>query len=137
MYTLIISLCFFISCFFFTPPVTHAASKTVPKKTTVKSNSAGVSITKSRDKKSVTVTFNNLKDVKSISYILSYDTRDNTEGAVGTIKTKGAKSVSRKLLFGTCSSGVCRYHKNISNVMLEVTFTTKKGSFTKTYPIKL
>lgn len=91
-----------------------------------------------RDKKAVTITFGNLSGVKRIFYTLSYNTNASTEGAVETIvPKKSAKSVSKLIPFGTCSSGVCRYHSGISNVVLEVSATTKKGISTKTYRVRL
>src|SRR3989344_1571548 len=115
----IIVLSLFVLSFLIVPQVTYAAAKK-------SSFPIGVSAKASKDKKSVTVTFSNLKGVTSISYILSYNTNGKSEGAVGTIKPKNSKPISRKLLLGTCSSGVCRYHKKISNAVLEVTVKTKK-----------
>ncbi len=126
----IILLSLFIFSFVMAPQVTYAAAKK-------SSFPIGVSAKASKDKTSITATFSNLKGVTSISYILSYDTNGKSEGAVGTIKPKNSKPISRKLLLGTCSSGVCRYHKNITKATLEVTVKTKKGSSSKTFPIKI
>lgn len=46
----------------------------------------------------------------SIEYELSYNTKDGSiEGVFGTIEVKGSKA-EEEVTFGTCSSGVCRYH---------------------------
>lgn len=44
-----------------------------------------------------------------IEYELIYDTDKGPEGAIGTMKVKGS-TAEEKVTFGTCSSGVCRYH---------------------------
>lgn len=98
----------------------------------------GVSTQVARDKKSVSLYFSNLQKTSSVFYTLNYLNSGKKEGAGGSINTKGKFSLSRKLLFATCSSGVCRYHKNIKNVKLTVTVTFKDGTQkTFTYTIKV
>lgn len=79
------------------------------------------------DRLALNVTFNNVGPVADISYSLSYQTAGNQEGAGGSIQPTGAGSLTRELLFGTCSAGVCRYHTGITNAKLEVTTTFKSG----------
>lgn len=79
------------------------------------------------DRLALIVTFNNIGSVSDISYSLSYQTNGNQEGAGGSIQPTGAGSLTRELLFGTCSAGVCRYHTGITNAKLEVTTTFKSG----------
>lgn len=85
---------------------------------------------------SLVVTFGNTKNATSISYTLIYITNGQQEGAMGIIYPKGANTVSRTLLFGTCSKNVCRYHTNISNMVLEVKAKLKSGkTFSSSYTI--
>ncbi len=47
----------------------------------------------------------------SIEYELSYNTKSGSiEGVFGIIEVKGSKA-EEEVTFGTCSSGVCRYHE--------------------------
>jgi hypothetical protein len=90
------------------------------------------------NKNAVNVYFGNLQKTSSLFYQLSYITNGKQEGAGGTITTKGKYSLSRNLIFGTCSAGVCRYHKKISNAKLNVTVTYLDGKTkTKTYGVRL
>lgn len=120
-----------------TPSVQAASkTKTVVKKTAVADVSVSPSV--GRDGKSISVYFANLQKTSSLAYTLSYLTNGKPEGAGGSINTKGKFSLSRTLLLGTCSSGVCRYHTNIANAQLTVTITYKDGrTVTRTYPLKI
>lgn len=47
-----------------------------------------------------------------IEYELSYNTSTGSiEGLFGTIEVDGESTVEEEITFGTCSSGVCRYHE--------------------------
>ena len=72
------------------------------------------------DRKALLVTFNNLQKVKSATYTLMYQTNGKDEGVRGSVNSSGGNNLSRELLFGTCSSGVCRYHASLSSMKLEV-----------------
>jgi len=72
------------------------------------------------DRKALLVTFNNLQKVKNATYTLMYQTDGKDEGVSGSVDSSSGNSLSRELLFGTCSSGVCRYHANISNMRFEI-----------------
>lgn len=89
------------------------------------------------DKKALNVSFGNLQNARSVQYNLIYRTGDHEEGAGGTI-TKQNGSTTRELLFGTCSSGVCRYHTGISNMRLEILTELSSGKKTlKRYRIRI
>lgn len=87
----------------------------------------GVSAYLRGDRLALVVNFNNLNKANSVSYTLSYQTNGKDEGIGGVIDSSGGSSASRELLFGTCSSGVCRYHTNIANMKLEVTSELTSG----------
>ena len=128
-----------ISLFFSSLSPTVGAKKTVKKVVKTKSVSGGALtyITKLRNRTGIVVTFRSLKNIQSISYMLSYETNGKPEGALGTLTVGRQKTISRRLLFGTCSSGVCRYHPNVKNAILEVTSIFKNGrQAVRTYRIR-
>lgn len=50
-------------------------------------------------------------ETTGIEYELSYKTKSGSiEGVFGTMEVDGAASATEEVTFGTCSSGVCRYH---------------------------
>lgn len=124
--------------------VKKAAPAKTFKKTSAKNtrkNSAtlpiGASIRLRADRRAVIATFTGATSASSIQYMLSYDSDGGSEGVIGSITPGKQKTIVRELLFGTCSSGVCRYHTGVTNAYLEVTVTSKKGTYVKTYPIYL
>ena len=51
-------------------------------------------------------------DTKEIEYELSYETKSGSiEGVFGKIEVDGSSQAEEEVTFGTCSSGVCRYHE--------------------------
>ncbi len=91
-----------------------------------------------RDRLALILTLSNLQKVNNITYTLMYQTNGKDEGVSGTIDSSVGPSVTRELLFGTCSAGVCRYHQNISNMKLEVVSKLPNGKQTlKRYRIKV
>ena len=90
------------------------------------------------DKKALNVYFFNLQNAKSVSYFLTYITNGQEEGARGDLNLSGKSSQTSELLFGTCSKNVCRYHTNIKDARLEVSYTSKTGKrYLKKYKIKV
>ncbi len=81
----------------------------------------------SPDRKALNVSFANLNKTSEVTYTLSYQTNGKDEGVYGSIDSSAGNSVTRELLFGTCSSGVCRYHTNITGMKLEVTVELTSG----------
>lgn len=91
------------------------------------------------DKRALIVSFTNLQNATSVSYSLVY-TQGNgqQEGAGGALNLTGQSADKVELLFGTCSSGVCRYHTGIKNARLEVSYTSKTGKkYLKKFKIKI
>lgn len=106
-----------------------AEAKLLPRyQTTTKSvgNTIAVSPKFMSGKTGLKVAFSNVGAATSISYMLSYDTNGKGEGVAGSVRPAEGNT-SRDLLFGTCSSGTCRYHKNIKNCVLTVTAQLKSG----------
>lgn len=102
------------------------------------SSTVGVSAKLTNYKRTLVVYFSGLQNATSVNYSLSYETNGKTEGVGGTIKSSGSSYASRELTFGTCSSGTCRYHTNITNAKLVVTISLKSGSIsTRKFKIKI
>ena len=90
------------------------------------------------DRQALLITFSNLQKVNNVTYTLTYQTNGEDQGVSGTLDSSSGTSVNRELLFGTCSSGVCRYHQNISNMKLEVVSLLHNGRQTlKRYRIRI
>lgn len=120
-------------------PVTQA--KVLPrfKKATAPVTARGVSIypRMRADRHALVVTTSNLSLANSVSFTLIYQTNGKDEGASGSVDVSQG-TVTREVLFGTCSSGVCRYHPNISNARFEVVTELKNGKKSvKRYKIKV
>lgn len=118
------------------------AVKTGQKQTTAIKNAVGTGISVSpslrRDRRALIVNFANLQNAQSVSYLLTYKTGVQDEGARGTLTLGGSTKTTEQLLFGTCSKNVCTYHTNISNARLEVSYTSKTGKkYLKKYKIKV
>ena len=97
-----------------------------------------VSVKLRKDRQALNVYFSGVQNASSISYTLSYQTNGKDEGAGGSIDPSGTYSLSRELLFGTCSSGVCRYHTGITNAKFEVVMNLNSGKkITKRFRIRV
>ena len=60
-------------------------------------------------------------DVTTVDYELVYDTGDLQRGVIGTYYvTKGKATI----LLGSCSSGTCKYDKNVANGQLTIKYKT-------------
>lgn len=127
-----------VSIFLFTlfPNISYGAKKT----TTTKKSAAPFSVSPKlrKDRQALIVYFNNLKTTKSVSYMLTYKTNGQEEGAGGSVNPPQGNNASRELLFGTCSKNVCRYHPNLSSMNFEVKAQLKSGkNLLKRYKIKI
>lgn len=129
------------SLFFFAE---SASAKVLPQaksgqKTVTKSISSGISVSPKlrKDKRALNVSFSNLQNATSVSYLLTYKTSTQNEGAGGSLNLR-SKTATQELLFGTCSKNVCRYHTGINNMKLEISYTSKNGKkYLKKYRIKV
>lgn len=105
---------------------------------TIKPNGITVYVRLRNDRNALLFTLGNLSVVKTVSYNLFYITNGKEEGAGGTVAVQDIKTVSRELLFGTCSAKVCKYHTNITNMKFEVETTLLTGRKTiRRYKIKI
>ena len=89
------------------------------------------------DRQALIVTISNLEKVTNVNYTLTYQTNGEEQGVSGTLDSTSGTSVTRELLFGTCSD-VCRYHQNISGMKLEIVSQLLDGRQTlKRYIIRV
>ena len=103
--------------------------KSVQKSTTsAKVSGIGVYPRLRSDRRALIVNFTNLQNASAVSYFLTYKTGVQDEGAMGALTLGGASNSTNELLFGTCSKNVCRYHANIKDARLEVSYTLKSGN---------
>lgn len=116
------------------------SAKTAPKQTAIKSGGTTIGVyPKLRaDRRALIVNFSNLQNAKAVSYMLVYKTAGQEEAAMGGLNLNGQSSASSELLFGTCSKTVCRYHTNIKDARLEVSYTSQNGKkYLKKFKIKV
>ena len=136
---LFLSLLF--SLFFFVIPV---EAKLLPRFTGAVKYTGGsgtsfaVSPRLRSDRQALNVYFGGLSRVRNVSYVLTYSGNGSDQGVMGSVDASIGNATSRELLFGTCSTSVCTYHSNISNMKLEVTVEQLSGKRTlKRYRIKV
>lgn len=116
------------------------SAKGTAKHTVTKSTGTTIGVYPSlrRDRRALNVSFSNLQNAKAISYMLTYKQNGQEEGAMGALNLKGQSSDSAELLFGTCSKNVCRYHNNIKDAHLEVSYTSTSGKkYLKKFKVKV
>lgn len=120
----------------------QAAKIFVQKKTTVYRKTAAKSsipsaVSYRSDKQGILFSFTNFTGLESVTYSFTYSSNGIQQGAGGTITSVNNPTSSRELLFGTCSSGVCTYHRNLSNAKLVLTAKLTNGKrVSKIYRIK-
>ena len=124
------------------PSSVNAAKKFVPKKNVVrKSTTAAVGIpavvSYRGDKQGILMSFSSFSGIDSVSYSFTYSTNGIQQGAAGNITKANNPLLTRELLFGTCSGGVCRYHSNLANARLTLNARFTNGNTrTKVYKIR-
>ena len=116
-------------------------SQKAPKaQTTVTKNTTSINVSAKlrSDRKALVINFSNLQNASAVSYLLTYTQNGQSEGAGGAISLTGQTTDSAELLFGTCSKNVCRFHTNIKDAKLEVTYTNNSGKkYIKRFKIKV
>ena len=142
MKKLIFLLLFFFLFFLIESPAGAAkkrVAKTVVAKTTgTVSASQGIKawVRLRADRQALLIDFTGFNNIKSGSYELTYTANGIPQGAGGTIIL--GDTTTKTLLFGTCSSGVCTYHRNISSARLRLTSVLTSGlKVIKNYRIKV
>lgn len=123
-------------------PASQADAKVLPrfsgKTTQVRSGGVVVSPRLRADRKALLLYIGNLNQASNVVYTLIYETNGKQEGVYGSVDSSSGNAVTKGLEFGTCSSGVCRYHEGLSNMKLEVVIDLNSGKkITKRYRIKI
>lgn len=109
-------------------------------KTTAKTTTKGVTakVKFRSDRRAIVVTLSNLSIATKVDYVLSYTSKSVAQGASGTITSGAEDPLTREILFGTCSHGVCRYDSQITNAKFTVTTTLKNGrKVSKSFRLKV
>lgn len=79
------------------------------------------------DRLGIIVTLGNLQAAYKVDYFLSYQTKGITQGASGSITDTVVGSVTRDIIFGSCSKGACRFDSGISNAKFVITIYLNSG----------
>jgi hypothetical protein len=114
------------------------AGKGTPSVGRSSGSTIGVSVKMRADRRAINVNFSNLQNASAVSYQLIYSHDGQQEGAMGGINLGGQTNEKAELLFATCSNNVCRYHSNVKDARLEISYTSKNGKkYLKKYKIKI
>lgn len=135
-------LFFLLVALFLLTPKEAQAKRLLPRfnTTTVSKTSSGlvgISVKFRSDRRAIVVNFSNLSAASLVTYSLTYESNGLPLGAGGGINTSLEPAVTRELLFGSCSKGVCRYDTGISNAKFVVTSTIGGRKRVKTFRLKV
>ncbi|MCX6816810.1 MAG: hypothetical protein NTZ93_03020 [Candidatus Beckwithbacteria bacterium] len=88
------------------------------------------------DRQALLLVLDDMTKATSVTYNLTYVADNVSQGVQGTYAaTQG--NTQKELVFGTCSKDVCTYHKNITDMILEVKTALKSGkTLVQKYQIK-
>lgn len=86
-----------------------------------------VTLTPRTDGREFTLEISRIKNAETIEYELVYLTRGLSRGVIGSIDLQGETTISRKLLLGTCSRGVCKYDEDVTEGSLTLRFRSPEG----------
>lgn len=87
-----------------------------------------VTLTPRTDGREFTLDISRIKNAETIEYELVYLTRGLSRGVIGSVDLKeGETVISRKLLLGTCSRGVCKYDEDVTEGTLTLRFRGPDG----------
>jgi hypothetical protein len=133
---------FFLTLLVFLARPAQAARKRVVKSTSKAAGQVSVSrgvgswVRFRPDRLALLINFSNFGNIQSGSYELTYQANGVGQGAGGSIIL--GDTDTKTLLFGTCSTGVCTFHTNITGAKLTITSTLKTGQkVLKTYRIRV
>lgn len=99
-----------------------------------------VSLVARPDKRAVTLKVSRISaETTSVEYELAYDTGSGLpRGVLGKVDLKGADSLSREILLGSCSKNVCVYDEGVTKISLTLKFNKSSGQatgFSKEYEL--
>jgi len=89
-----------------------------------------VTLTPRTDGREITLTIDNLTNATNAEYELEYQAGSMLQGVFGTIDfSTEEQPVSKKLLFGSCSKGKCKYDDNVTGGSLTMRFEGKEEPY--------
>lgn len=87
-----------------------------------------VSISTRSDKKAIILTFEKLKGVAKIEYIVQYEAGITNRGIRGELAPKPTDTLlTREIILGTCSGVVCTYDQGVATIDVSVVFDLENG----------
>lgn len=90
-----------------------------------------------QDRQALLLSFGDLTEAQKVSYELTYTADKIGQGVTGTDEATSSANTQKELVFGTCSKDVCTYHKNITDMILQLKISLKSGKIqTQKYQIK-
>lgn len=126
----LVSACLFLFVFvlpgYCLRPRVRKSKKSSGSKTSYASRGIKALVRFRPDRKGLLIDFSNFTNIESISYELIYEANGLSQG-VGGVAAIG-DSETKNLYFGTCSSGVCTPHRNITNARLSIKSVLKDGT---------
>lgn len=89
-----------------------------------------VTLTPREDGKEVTLGIDRVKNATKVEYELEYQAAALIQGAFGTIDfTQEPAPVAKKILFGSCSKGTCKYDEGVTGGSLTLRFDGGSQAF--------
>lgn len=120
--------------FFSSPAVVSAPSANTGSIALPENQEKGVevSLIPRSDKRAVTLKVSKISsETVSVEYELSYDTGSGLpRGVLGKVDLKGADTLSREILLGSCSKNVCVYDEGVKMISLTLKFNKNIGMST-------
>jgi len=80
------------------------------------------------DGKEFTLEISHFGEAEAIEYELVYLSQGLSRGVVGSVKVDEESFISRDLLLGTCSRGVCKYDEGVEEGTLTLRFRSEEGT---------
>ncbi|MBU2632103.1 hypothetical protein KKG52_00120 [Patescibacteria group bacterium] len=98
--------------------------QSIPK---ISSEEIGLSLSWKEKGKIVLLEIAKTSDISAVEYELLYKTKDVMQRAFNILNIEKGKAVKEEIPLGTCSSGVCRYDKDISGIQVILKITKTNG----------
>ena len=89
-----------------------------------------ITLTPRDDGREITLTIDKVNNADQAEYELEYNAGSMIQGAFGSIDfSEETLPVVKKLLFGSCSKGKCRYDEDVSGGSLSIRFEGEAGAY--------
>lgn len=91
-------------------------------------SSTVVTLTPKNGKKEVLLSVKGIPNgTTSLEYSISYNTTENIEGTGGEVETKGKSTYEQKIVLGTASRNIYRYHNVVGPIRVDIVFSGSYG----------